>query len=715
MKNYVPVLAMAFMIIMPAFATGIQMGDAPNATLTVSLGSLSSPYTWFDNVLVTATVTLSGSPALGCDVIATCTLNPAESSVLRDDGVAPDALANNGVYTGYYRIGGANGSAMVAKTGNRITVTATRPGDSGTAQTAQFTTFAAKRWTGVTTTGLGTEPDNHDLYTNFVVTRNGSGWHHSIVDFGVTSTSNKNGAMIRVPVFPRDNALTNLTVIGGTEAQVIDNVIQFKANLVNGATSRFTIGFDCPSDLAATYIDKYNTAHIGLREFRNGYIVWNAHVSQAIFGSPNLATSHGVGVTAGMQVLEKHTGLMRSIDCMERVGIVYDGTLYNSGGSYPYNIKWQDQADNSWLVSSDLNQMTFRIRALGTYCAGNLAIEKTVQFYSDERYIRQNYTIENVDTAPHSATMVWGREQWMYGDTTMLDDNDRGFIGTGTTLYGSGFRVPGSEMTENFFGAVDVGTHYSISMIFGSEKYLPTYMYFLLTPPLRPDGGSYPIDYSGVAMDEGSTFFETQFGSIPAGGKAYSEFFMWGGYGTSVADVQSMIAADAQEIDSEYIHDISIRNGWNLISIPLETNDKTVTGLLSGIDGRWDKARYYDCADASDPWKTCRPGGQANDLAALDRHMGVWLHATEECTLRVTGSVPSSTQITLRAGWNLVGYPSQANRTLAVALAGTGYERVEVFQPESPYIMAAESTYVMTPGEGYWIKVPADAVWNINW
>lgn len=709
-------MACILILLISSGALGTADRDSTDATLSVSLAALNpTSYAWFEDVLVTATVTLSGSPALGCDVVATSALNPAESSSLKDDGISPDALADNGIYTGYFRIGGANGSAMVAKTGNRITVTATRPGDSGSAQSGTFTTFAAERWTGVTTTGLGTEPDNHDLYTNFVAERNSVGWHHRIADFGVRSSANKNGALIRVPIFPRVNSVSNLTVVNGTDAAVMGNVIQFRGNLINGGTSRFTIEFDSPSDLAATYIDRYNTAHIGLRQFRNGYVVWNAHVSQAIFGSPNLATTHGVGVSCGMQALEKSSGKMRSIDCMERVGIVCDGALYNSGGSYPYNIKWQDQIDNSWLISADLTQMSFRTESLGTYCGGMLTVGKTLQFHADEHYIRQNYTIENADSVPHSATIVWGREQWMYGDTTMLDDNDRGYIGTDHTLYGSGYRVQGSAMAERFFGAVDIGTHYSLAMIFGSEQYLPTYVYFLLTPPLRPDSGTYPVDYSGTGTDEGSTFFEKQFGTLGPGERAYSEFYMWGGYGTGVADLQSMVAADTQEISSKPTHSIPIQAGWNLVSIPLETTD-TIPDLLSGISGKWDSVKYYDCTDAADPWKTNRPGGQFNDLAVIDRGMGIWLHATENCVLTVSGIQPASTGIILKSGWNLVGYPSGTNRTVADALAGTNYDRVEIFDGASPCLIAeAAPSYIMKPGEGYWILVPSDTVWTVDW
>ncbi|MDD4308378.1 MAG: hypothetical protein PHU53_06185, partial [Thermoplasmata archaeon] len=71
--------------------------------------------------------------------------------------------------------------------------------------------------------------------------------------------------------------------------------------------------------------------------------------------------------------------------------------------------------------------------------------------------------------------------------------------------------------------------------------------------------------------------------------------------------------------------------------------------------------------------------------------------------------------IPLYAGWNLVGYPTQTTETVGNALWGTGADRVEVFDPISPYIKEAGATYVMKPGEGYWIHVSADSTWTINW
>lgn len=161
---------------------------------------------------------------------------------------------------------------------------------------------------------------------------------------------------------------------------------------------------------------------------------------------------------------------------------------------------------------------------------------------------------------------------------------------------------------------------------------------------------------------------------------------------------------------------INLTTGWNLISIPLDMADTSIEGVLASISGSWDSVKYYTPLDASDPWKSYRSSGTANDLAVIDMTMGIWVHATANCTLSVQGEIRPTTQITLYAGWNLVGYPSQTEMAVADALWGTGADRVEIFDPASPtLIMPVGPGYIMRPGEGYWVHVSADTIWSIDW
>ncbi|MCK4265637.1 MAG: right-handed parallel beta-helix repeat-containing protein, partial [Thermoplasmata archaeon] len=166
-------------------------------------------------------------------------------------------------------------------------------------------------------------------------------------------------------------------------------------------------------------------------------------------------------------------------------------------------------------------------------------------------------------------------------------------------------------------------------------------------------------------------------------------------------------------------YDIQLDPGWNLISLPLVQADTSIFTVLSSIEGQWDYVRYYDAADKKDHWKaySIYKPPSLNDLWELDHTMGFWLHATEECTLTVYGQVPISTSIPLYAGWNLVGYPTMGDsKSVGDALWGTGADKVEICDTSEPYdLREVEPSYTMKHAEGYWIHVPADTIWVINW
>ncbi len=162
---------------------------------------------------------------------------------------------------------------------------------------------------------------------------------------------------------------------------------------------------------------------------------------------------------------------------------------------------------------------------------------------------------------------------------------------------------------------------------------------------------------------------------------------------------------------------INITAGWNLISLPLITPSSDLATILAGIS--WDHAFIYDPLNPN-PWLSHWNGGpeELNDFTNVDRAMGIWVHALAAGTLTISGGVPSSTAITLHAGWNLVGYPTLTEGMSALdALAGTGADMIAVSTAASPFIMDIVdlSTVTMTPGSGYWVHVTSDTVWTVNW
>jgi hypothetical protein len=166
--------------------------------------------------------------------------------------------------------------------------------------------------------------------------------------------------------------------------------------------------------------------------------------------------------------------------------------------------------------------------------------------------------------------------------------------------------------------------------------------------------------------------------------------------------------------------------GWNFVSTPL-VGDTSVPGVFTDMDGdtTWTMLRYYDSSDPTDPWKVWAsflPTGVI-DLGNLDHEKGAWLFIPDAPSqgdgfIRVAGTEPAGTSITLKAGWNMVGYPANDDSSYDVddLMADTGATGVMGFNPAMPYhIETLAGNYVLKRGEAYWINVNSDTVWSVNW
>jgi parallel beta-helix repeat protein len=166
-------------------------------------------------------------------------------------------------------------------------------------------------------------------------------------------------------------------------------------------------------------------------------------------------------------------------------------------------------------------------------------------------------------------------------------------------------------------------------------------------------------------------------------------------------------------------YSIYLNRSWNLISIPLIQTDTNLTTVLRLIEGKYDIVRSYNATSLTDHWQTYRtsvPNGY-NDLAYLNHKMGLWINITtaDGVMFTVTGEKPSSTQIQLYKGWNLVNYPSFTDRNVSEALKGIPYEQVEGFDENAPpyYLRILSDSDIMTAGYGYWIRVTSDCIWTV--
>jgi hypothetical protein len=172
---------------------------------------------------------------------------------------------------------------------------------------------------------------------------------------------------------------------------------------------------------------------------------------------------------------------------------------------------------------------------------------------------------------------------------------------------------------------------------------------------------------------------------------------------------------------------LPLAQGWNLISVPFAPTDSDLAAALSSIEGQYSEVFAYDAFDSDTPWEHHTPGAPAplNDLTAIQPQRGYWLRMSAAATLFVAGEPLSPASIALKAGWNLVGYPSQTTRPVATALASIAgqYDVVYAYDNATPSghwktynVNASPPTNdlaEMVAGEGYWIHATADCTWTL--
>lgn len=158
---------------------------------------------------------------------------------------------------------------------------------------------------------------------------------------------------------------------------------------------------------------------------------------------------------------------------------------------------------------------------------------------------------------------------------------------------------------------------------------------------------------------------------------------------------------------------VFLLKGLNLVSYPLLVADESSDTILSMVQGSYDSLWKYD--EDAGLWLSLSSSKAWKGAMILNVSDGWWIRASEDTHFDVTGVVPGPVDINLKAGWNLVGYPSLTDRTVADALIGVSYSRLEGFDDLSPYhLRALSDTDYMTTGMGYWIYVTQDTVWTVN-
>ncbi|MBE0524143.1 MAG: PKD domain-containing protein [Methanosarcinales archaeon] len=169
---------------------------------------------------------------------------------------------------------------------------------------------------------------------------------------------------------------------------------------------------------------------------------------------------------------------------------------------------------------------------------------------------------------------------------------------------------------------------------------------------------------------------------------------------------------------------IDLYTGWNLISLPLMPEETSIAFVLSPIMGDYSIIWAYNASDTADYWKKYDPSAPfGNDLAHMEAGKGYRIMMTSDNALNISGTVPESTDINLKNGWNLIGYNSLESQPITDALSSiTGnysivwaYDASDTdhwkkYDPSAPF---GNDLAHMEAGKGYWIMMTTDDILEI--
>ncbi|UCE36032.1 MAG: right-handed parallel beta-helix repeat-containing protein [Thermoplasmata archaeon] len=443
-------------------------------------------------------------------------------------------------------------------------------------------------------------------------------------------------------------------------------------------------------------------AGIYLLEFSNGNILTNNIVSDNGYGiyltsennyiAYNMAFSNyrsGIGLTSNNNVISYNTafdnydGISLSSSKYNTINnnTAFSNTMY---GIHLYYSAYNTLINNT-AHSNDFNGLYLFDSFL------NLIINNTAYQNNDNGiHLRSSFNNDLTGNTAYSNSQYGIHLDYSYYTTIVNNTVSNNMYGI--YLIDSGDdRIYHNNIIDNTFQAYDTGDDEDTNIWWHNYPY----------------GGNYWSDYIGDDDYKGSN--QNIPGSDGIGDTPYV-------IDSNTKDNYPLMES-CRSLDNYTI----LKQGWNLISIPLIQKEQNLTRVLGSIDGWYDAAQWFDPTAPRDSWKHHKVGKTfGNDLFELNETMGFWIHITNpgDTIFLYNGTQPTQNQtISLSKGWNLVGYPSQTSYNRIEGLNkltfGSHVDAIWSYNASSQeWIEMGDSDYFII-GKGYYIHAKTECVWEV--
>lgn len=149
-------------------------------------------------------------------------------------------------------------------------------------------------------------------------------------------------------------------------------------------------------------------------------------------------------------------------------------------------------------------------------------------------------------------------------------------------------------------------------------------------------------------------------------------------------------------LKSTVTQSISLSAGWNLISFYVLPEDASVTNVFGSNISK------VSIVKNNDGFYKPSKADKLQSLTEFEYGQAYLVKANSAFSISVEGVAPTSTTISLKAGWNLLGYPKTTEANASNVLSGIAGKYTELKDLSS-------SQTSLKPGKGYYIKMNSDA------
>lgn len=173
------------------------------------------------------------------------------------------------------------------------------------------------------------------------------------------------------------------------------------------------------------------------------------------------------------------------------------------------------------------------------------------------------------------------------------------------------------------------------------------------------------------------------------------------------------ISIKVLELNERY--NITLYEGWNLISIPLPLN-QSIEDVFSSVMDRIEKIYSYEEAK----WKGYIPFSGDNTLLRINSSYGYWIKVNESFNAEVLIIPERNITYPMEEGWNLMGYIADDEEEIGSALWGINYTRILGYingtwvSNDKRRSSSLNSLKSFTPGYGYWVNVEKCNTWLLD-